>query len=134
MVCCLFCRFPVRNALRASQAVLITDVMVNVKNISLDKKAFKKNNTATTKLLMDQSYAHRNLSRHLTLITLKLIELLSGAMAETFSCNINWGENLDSRSYVKCFSDSKIMAISNENNWLYFWRRRQGCLYLKNVL
>ncbi len=46
--CCLFCRFPVRNALRASQAVLITDVMVNVKNISLDKKAFKKNNTATT--------------------------------------------------------------------------------------
>lgn len=37
-----------RNALRASQAVLITDVMVNVKNISLDKKAFKKNNTATT--------------------------------------------------------------------------------------
>ncbi|HHY0813336.1 MULTISPECIES: hypothetical protein, partial [Klebsiella pneumoniae complex] len=48
VVCCLFCRFPVRNALRASQAVLITDVMVNVKNISLDKKAFKKNNTATT--------------------------------------------------------------------------------------
>lgn len=37
-----------------------------------------------------------------------------GAMAETFSCNINWGENLDSRSYVKCFSDRKIMAISNE--------------------
>nr|QGZ98006.1 hypothetical protein [Salmonella sp.] len=25
-----------------------TDVMVNVKNIYLDKKAFKKNNTATT--------------------------------------------------------------------------------------
>ena len=37
-----------------------------------------------------------------------------GAMAETFSCNINWGENLDSRSYVKCFSARKIMAISNE--------------------
>ncbi|MEC4506403.1 hypothetical protein, partial [Klebsiella pneumoniae] len=48
VVCCLFCRFPVRNALRASQAVHATDVMVNVKNISLDKKAFKKNNTATT--------------------------------------------------------------------------------------
>ncbi|WP_220263609.1 hypothetical protein, partial [Klebsiella pneumoniae] len=48
VVCCLFCRFPVRNALRASQAVRVTDVMVNVKNISLDKKAFKKNNTATT--------------------------------------------------------------------------------------
>ncbi len=32
VVCCLFCRFPVRNALRASQAVLITDVVVvNVK-------------------------------------------------------------------------------------------------------
>ena len=29
MVCCLFCRFPVRNALRASQAVHATDVMVN---------------------------------------------------------------------------------------------------------
>lgn len=29
VVCCLFYRFPVRNALRASQAVLITDVMVN---------------------------------------------------------------------------------------------------------
>ncbi len=29
MVCCLFCRFPVRNALRASQAVRATDVMVN---------------------------------------------------------------------------------------------------------
>ena len=29
MVCCLFYRFPVRNALRASQVVLITDVMVN---------------------------------------------------------------------------------------------------------
>ncbi len=41
-------------------------------------------------------------------------------MAETFSCNINWGENLDSRSYVKCFSDRKIMAISKRNNWLYF--------------
>ncbi len=41
-----FAGFPVRNALRASQAVLITDVMVNVKNISLDKKAFKKNNMA----------------------------------------------------------------------------------------
>ena len=30
VVCCLFCRFPVRNALRASQAVLITDVMFNM--------------------------------------------------------------------------------------------------------
>lgn len=29
MVCCLFYRFPVRNALRASQAVHATDVMVN---------------------------------------------------------------------------------------------------------
>jgi hypothetical protein len=29
VVCCLFCRFPVRNALRAPEAVLITDVMVN---------------------------------------------------------------------------------------------------------
>jgi hypothetical protein len=34
VVCCLFYRFPVRNALRASEAVLITDVMVN-ENISL---------------------------------------------------------------------------------------------------
>ncbi len=33
----------------ASQAVLITDVMVNVKNISLiDKKAFKKNDYGST--------------------------------------------------------------------------------------
>jgi len=37
-----------------------------------------------------------------------------GAMAETFSCNINWGQGLDSRSYVKCFSVSKKIAISNE--------------------
>ncbi|EOI3263225.1 hypothetical protein ACRE7P_26860, partial [Klebsiella pneumoniae] len=29
VVCYLFNRFPVRNALRASQVVLITDVMVN---------------------------------------------------------------------------------------------------------
>ncbi|MEB2955895.1 hypothetical protein VKY05_26490, partial [Klebsiella pneumoniae] len=29
VVCCLFYRFPVRNALRASQVVLITGVMVN---------------------------------------------------------------------------------------------------------
>lgn len=29
VVCCLFYRFPVRNALRASQAVHATDVMVN---------------------------------------------------------------------------------------------------------
>ncbi len=29
MVCCLFCRFPVRNALRASQVVHARDVMVN---------------------------------------------------------------------------------------------------------
>lgn len=29
VVCCLFYRFPVRNALRASQAVRATDVMVN---------------------------------------------------------------------------------------------------------
>ena len=29
MVCCLFCRFPVRNALRAPEAVRATDVMVN---------------------------------------------------------------------------------------------------------
>jgi len=37
-----------------------------------------------------------------------------GVMAETFGCNINWGHGLDSRSYVKCFSQSKNMAISNE--------------------
>ena len=29
MVCCLFYRFPVRNALRASEVVRATDVMVN---------------------------------------------------------------------------------------------------------
>ncbi len=29
----------------------------------------------------------------------KIIRAPDGAMAETFSCNINWGENLDSRSY-----------------------------------
>ena len=29
MVCCLFCRFSVRNALRASQVVHARDVMVN---------------------------------------------------------------------------------------------------------
>ena len=29
MVCCLFYRFPVRNALRASEAVHARDVMVN---------------------------------------------------------------------------------------------------------
>jgi hypothetical protein len=29
VVCCLFYRFSVRNALRASQAVHATDVMVN---------------------------------------------------------------------------------------------------------
>lgn len=45
---CVFRAGGLRNALRASEAVHATDVMVNVKNISLDKKAFKKNNTATT--------------------------------------------------------------------------------------
>lgn len=33
VVCCLFYRFPVRNALRASQAVHATDVMVNQVNV-----------------------------------------------------------------------------------------------------
>lgn len=45
---CVFQAGGLRNALRASEAVRATDVMVNVKNIYLDKKAFKKNNTATT--------------------------------------------------------------------------------------
>ena len=35
VVCCLFYRFPVRNALRASQAVLITDVMVNARILAV---------------------------------------------------------------------------------------------------
>ncbi|MFP2117135.1 hypothetical protein ACLEBY_00715 [Klebsiella pneumoniae] len=50
--------------------------MVNVKNISLDKKAFKKNNTATTNF-DGPGLCASNLRRHLTLITLKLIELLT---------------------------------------------------------
>lgn len=33
VVCCLFYRFPVRNALRASQAVRATDVMFNLGNL-----------------------------------------------------------------------------------------------------
>ena len=33
VVCCLFYRFPVRNALRASEAVHATDVMVNQVNV-----------------------------------------------------------------------------------------------------
>ncbi|MEH8441420.1 hypothetical protein RAG88_01400, partial [Klebsiella pneumoniae] len=32
VVCCLFYRFPVRNALRGSEAVPIRDVMVNDNN------------------------------------------------------------------------------------------------------
>ncbi len=51
-----FAGFLCQNALRASQAVLITDVMVN-ENISLDKKAFKKNNTATTNFDGTRAYA-----------------------------------------------------------------------------
>ena len=39
VVCCLFYRFPVRNALRASQAVLITGVMVNPADWQVQKKA-----------------------------------------------------------------------------------------------
>ncbi len=38
VVCCLFYRFPVRNALRASQAVHATDVMVNPADWQVQKK------------------------------------------------------------------------------------------------
>ncbi|WP_248791203.1 hypothetical protein, partial [Escherichia coli] len=38
VVCCLFYRFPVRNALRACQGVLITDVMVNRGEIDRSRK------------------------------------------------------------------------------------------------
>ena len=38
VVCCLFFRFPVRNALRASQAVHATDVMVNPTDWQVQKK------------------------------------------------------------------------------------------------
>ena len=41
MVCCLFYRFPVRNALRASQAVLITDVMFNPSDRQVQKKPLR---------------------------------------------------------------------------------------------
>ncbi len=113
MVCCLFCRNTSRNALRASQAVLITDVMVNVKNISLDKKAFKKNNTATTNFDGPELCIEFKPSSDFN--NVKINRAPDGAMAKLFSCNhINWGENRGSRSYVKCFSDRKIMAISNE--------------------
>jgi len=46
--------------------------------------------------------------------SIKIKRAPDGAMAETFSCNINWGENLDSRSYVKCFSKKMVIAVSNE--------------------
>lgn len=46
--------------------------------------------------------------------SVKIVRAPDGAMAETFSCNINWGNNIDSRSYVKCFSKAKKIAISNE--------------------
>ncbi len=43
MVCCLFLPVSRQKRPEKPQAVLITDVMVNVKNISLDKKKlFKK--------------------------------------------------------------------------------------------
>ncbi|MER2413429.1 hypothetical protein ABS846_28110, partial [Klebsiella pneumoniae] len=41
VVCCLFYRFPVRNALRASQAVHATDVMFNPSDRQVQKKAPK---------------------------------------------------------------------------------------------
>ncbi len=43
-----------------------------------------------------------------------------GAMAETLAAILTGGENLDSRSYVKCFKRSQDYGISNEINWLYF--------------
>jgi len=46
--------------------------------------------------------------------SVKIVRAPDGAMAETFSCNINWGPSLDTRSYVKCFSVNKKIAISNE--------------------
>lgn len=46
--------------------------------------------------------------------SVKISRAPDGAMAETFSCNINWGPKLDSRSFVKCFSETKKIAISNE--------------------
>ncbi len=52
-----------------------------------------------------------------------------GAMAETFSCNINWGENLDSRSYEMLYDQD--YGNFQRNNWLYFaWRGgRAACTW-----
>ena len=41
VVCCLFYRFPVRNALRASQAVHATDVMFNPSDRQVQKKPLR---------------------------------------------------------------------------------------------
>ncbi|KLP49996.1 hypothetical protein AZ039_001884 [Enterobacter kobei] len=43
-----------------------------------------------------------------------LIRADDGAMAETFRCNIDWGQGQDSRSYLKCFSKNEKIGICNE--------------------
>ncbi len=52
-------------------------------------------------------------------------------MAETLKPHIiiNWGENLDSRSYVKCFSDRKDYGNFQRNNWLFYEGGRAACTW-----
>ncbi len=63
------CWFPSETPRRASRAVLITDVMVNVKTFPLIK-SFQEKRIQRTTNLMDQSYKMMNFGGHLILITL----------------------------------------------------------------
>ncbi len=54
-------------------------------------------------------------------------------MAETFSCNINWGENLDSRSYVKCFSDRRCGNFNEITGYILLERESPGAACTENV-
>ncbi len=63
---------------------------------------------------MDQSYAHQNLKPSSGFNNVRVNRAPDGAMAETLAAILTGARILTAGSYVKCFSDRKIMAISNE--------------------
>ncbi len=130
-----FCRFPVRNALRASQAVLITDVMVNVKNISLDKKAFKKNNTMAHKLWWTRAM-HIEFKPSSDFNNVKINRAPDGALwrRKLLAAILTGARILTAEAMWNALAIARLWQFPTGNNWLYFGERRQGCLYLKNVL
>ncbi len=83
---------------------------------------------------MDQSYAHK-FKPSSDFNNVKSVELLTELWQKLCSCNINWGENLDSRTMWNALAIQQDYGNFQRNNWGYILAKggRAACS-LKNVL